>query len=287
MLAPAIIMLVLFSIYPFIVNLINATSHYNFTEPNNRYFVGLENFVDLLKDKIFWQALYQTLYYVFGSVFLEFFLGFGVAYLLLDNFKGRDVFRTLYILPLGATPIAISLVWKIMLNPDLGIIPYFLKIIGFGKLDLLGNIKTVIPSLIIVDAWYWTPFMFLIFSAGLLAMPSEPFEAADIDGASPFKKLVYITFPLLKPLIIVAVLFRTIDAFRVFDTIFVLTGGGPGHFSETLNLFIMSKPLVTINLTFFIFSNGTNSRKPSITWGNAGFPLEEQVFYWFFLFSWL
>jgi hypothetical protein len=150
MLAPAIIMLVLFSIYPFIVNLINATSHYNFTEPNNRYFVGLENFVDLLKDKIFWQALYQTLYYVFGSVFLEFFLGFGVAYLLLDNFKGRDVFRTLYILPLGATPIAISLVWKIMLNPDLGIIPYFLKIIGFGKLDLLGNIKTVIPSLIIV-----------------------------------------------------------------------------------------------------------------------------------------
>lgn len=92
MLAPAIIMLVLFSIYPFIVNLINATSHYNFTEPNNRYFVGLENFVDLLKDKIFWQALYQTLYYVFGSVFLEFFLGFGVAYLLLDNFKGRDVF---------------------------------------------------------------------------------------------------------------------------------------------------------------------------------------------------
>ena len=169
------------------MNLINATSHYNFTEPNNRYFVGLENFVDLLKDKIFWQALYQTLYYVFGSVFLEFFLGFGVAYLLLDNFKGRDVFRTLYILPLGATPIAISLVWKIMLNPDLGIIPYFLKIIGFGKLDLLGNIKTVIPSLIIVDAWYWTPFMFLIFSAGLLAMPSEPFEAADIDGASPFK----------------------------------------------------------------------------------------------------
>ncbi|MCX6090761.1 MAG: sugar ABC transporter permease [Candidatus Atribacteria bacterium] len=103
-------------------------------------------------------------------------------------------------------------------------------------MDWVGNPATVIPSLILIDAWCWTPFMLMVLSAGLLSLPQDPFEAAEIDGASSYKKLIYITIPLLRPLIFVALLFRIIDAFRTFDIIYVITGGGPGHYSETLNI---------------------------------------------------
>jgi len=237
MLGPAIILLALFTLYPFVVNVKNSLLYYNLTEPNNIRFVGLKNYLNLMKDSLFWQALKQTLYFVVGSVAIEFFLGLGIAHLLLRDFTGKNLLRTIFILPMGATPIAISFVWKIMLTPDLGIINYLVRLLGFRGMDWVGNPTMVIPSLMIIDAWCWTPFMMLIFSAGLMSLPRDPFEAADIDGSNALQKLWYVTLPMLKPLIFVALLFRMIDAFRTFDLIFVITGGGPAHYSETLNIF--------------------------------------------------
>jgi len=236
MLAPAILMLAFFTIYPFVVNLKNSFFHYNLTEPYNRYFVGGNNYFRLIQDKLFWQSFLRTLYFVSGAVSIEFLLGLGIAYLLKDDFRGRNFFRIAFILPMGATPIAISFVWKIMLNPSLGIINYLLRILGLQGLDWVGNPRSVIPSLILIDVWCWTPFMMLILLAGFLSLPKEPFEAAEIEGASTLQSFFYIALPLLKPLILVALLFRIIDAFRTFDIIFVITAGGPGHYSETLNI---------------------------------------------------
>ncbi len=250
MLAPSLILLAFFSLYPFVANVKNSLMHYNLTEPFNRYFVGANNYLRLLGDKLFWQALLRTLYFVTGAVGLEFLLGLGVAYLLKDDFRGRNIFRVIYILPMGATPIAIAFVWKIMLNPSLGIINYALSLLGIHGPDWVGNPISVIPSLILVDAWVWTPFMMLILLAGFLTLAKEPFEAAEIEGASALQSFFYIALPLLKPLILVALLFRIIDAFRTFDIIFVITGGGPGHYSETLNIMTYLQGLKFLHISY-------------------------------------
>ena len=235
-LGPAGIVLFMLTIYPFFANLWYSLLSYELTRPKSRPFVGLSNYVEVLTDPEFLAAAQRTAIYVIGAVGLELVLGMLIALLLSQNLHGESIFRSLLVLPIAATPVAVGLIWRLMYNPTGGLINHFLRGIGLPTGSWTGSPATALTSLIIVDIWQWTPFVILILLAGLLALPEEPFEAAKIDGASALQSFWHITLPMLSPLIYTAMLFRFIDAFKAFDTIWVMTGGGPGRSTTTLNI---------------------------------------------------
>ncbi|MCX6090278.1 MAG: sugar ABC transporter permease, partial [Candidatus Atribacteria bacterium] len=179
-----------------------------------------------------------TGYFMGTALFLELLLGLGIALLINEEFKGQYLVRLILMLPLAATPVAVSYMWRIMYNPTQGIINYFLRLFHLPGWAGIFDFMTAMPSIIIVDIWQWTPFMSLIILAGLMSIPQEPIEASRVDGATPIQTFRYVTLPLLKPVMAVGVLLRTIDLFKTFDIIYALTGGGPGRATETLNVHI-------------------------------------------------
>ena len=152
--------------------------------------------------------------------------------------RQAGLIRTILILPTMMTPVVVGLIWRFMYNPELGMANYLLSFLGLGPFNWLGNRHLAMYAVMFADIWQWTPFMALVMLAGLQALPDEPFEAASIDGASGLQMVRYITLPLLRPTMLVAVLIRLMDAFKSFDLIFVLTGGGPGMTTEVLSFHI-------------------------------------------------
>lgn len=201
-------------------------------------FVGLRNYFFLfLEDKDFWYSLRITLFFAAVTVGLEFVLGLGVALLFHRHIWGKRVWMSCLILPMVITPTIISLIWKLMLNTEYGVLNFILSQFGLGKINWLGP-KEAFWSLILVDVWEWTPFIALILYAGLQALPQEPYEAAVVDGANPRQIFFYLTLPLLKPMILIALLLRSIDALKMFDVVYGLTQGGPGNATELMSLHI-------------------------------------------------
>jgi multiple sugar transport system permease protein len=201
---------------------------------------GLGNFARLIQDNFFWTALAHTLIYALAALTLEFLLGLGLALLLDRNLRGRNLFRALLLVPMMLPPVVVGVTWRLLFNPNFGAINGTLKRFGVNTnaLTWTASPKLAMFSVIAVDVWQWTPFMFLILLAGLQAIPQEPYEAALIDGATPWQIFRDITLPLLKPAILIALLLRTMDLLRVFDQIFILTEGGPGFATETVSLYI-------------------------------------------------
>jgi multiple sugar transport system permease protein len=201
-------------------------------------FVGLANFKRaFLQDERFRNALWLTLYFTALATALQVILGVALALLLNRPFRGKGFFRSIFLLPMVATPVAIALVWMMMYNPTLGVMNYLVSLIRLGPFKWVSDASLVIPALAVVDTWEWTPLITLITLAGLATLPLEPYESALIDGASPAQMFWRITLPLLRPTIMVALLFRAIDCLKTFDIIYVMTAGGPGFASETLNVY--------------------------------------------------
>jgi multiple sugar transport system permease protein len=201
-------------------------------------FVGAGNFTALLSDDRFLQSLWRTLLFTALGLASNLPAGLGIAMLLNHDFFGRGFLRALLIFPMVATPVAMGLVWVVMLDPSLGIVRYLFGLVGIANPPLwLSDTNWVIPTLVMVDAWMWTPMVALICSAGLAALPVEPFEAATVDGASGWQRFCYLTLPLLMPILLVAAMLRLMDLLKVIDIVYVMTGGGPGHASETINLY--------------------------------------------------
>jgi multiple sugar transport system permease protein len=237
MLAPAVLILFAVTIYPTLVNIYQSLFKYDLTHPDERQFVFLKNYVDLLfHDPRFWNSVKITFYYVAIVLSVELVLGLGIASILSKMRRFRGLVTTIIILPMATAPVAITFIWRFMYNPSIGILGYALESVGLPKIQFLSDAQWVIPSLALVDIWQWTPFMVLILTAGLMSLPQEPFEAATVDGASKWQELWYLELPMMRPFILVALLFRGIDAFKTFDYIYILTKGGPGTASETLNL---------------------------------------------------
>jgi multiple sugar transport system permease protein len=233
---PSIITLVIFTLFPFFYNLWASVQNYDLIYPNQRHFIGINNFIKAITNEEFWSTLKTTLYFSGLGIILQLLIGLGVGLLFGREFKGKNILRTLLILPMVAMPVATAYIWRIMFSPSLGIINYILQKIGLQGSEWIAGYNSVIPSLVVVDTWQWSPFMILIISSGLMSLPKEPYEAAKIEGATGFQTLRNITLPLLKPILSIAFVFRLIDSFRTFDIIYSLTGGGPGHASETLNI---------------------------------------------------
>ncbi len=189
-------------------------------------------------DARFTGALERTLYFTALGLASNMPAGLGIALLLDQRFPTRDLLRALLILPMVATPVAMGLVWVVMLDPSLGIVRWLFSLLGISSPPLwLSDPAWVIPTLVMVDAWMWTPMVALICMAGLAALPPEPFEAARVDGACVWQRFRFITLPLLMPALLVAAMLRVMDLLKVIDIIYVMTGGGPGHASETMNVY--------------------------------------------------
>jgi multiple sugar transport system permease protein len=200
-------------------------------------FLGLGNFTTLLASTRFWESLWITFYFTGLAVGGELVFGFAVALLIHREFWGRGLVRVALIMPMAATPVAMSLIWNMMMEPSIGMLNYLLSWVGVTGFLWAADLRWVIPSLALIDLWFWTPFMALIISAGLQTIPEEVLESARLDGATALRLFRHITLPLVRPHVVMAVILRVIPALKTFDHIFVITGGGPLRASETLNLY--------------------------------------------------
>ena len=234
---PTVFLLIALTVYPLIYAVI-ASFHVINIRTGENVFVGFKNFIEIFKDQYFWNAFKNTIIFTGVGVTIEFTLGLILALFLSSKIVGRNIFRSLLLSPMMLPPIVVAVIFKIIYIPEFGIINWLLGLFGIRGILWEASVHTALPSLILVDIWEWTPFMFLILLAGLQSLPLDPYEAAVVDGASGSQIFRYITFPLLKPVIVIALLLRTMDTLRIFDQIFIMTGGGPANTTETLSLYI-------------------------------------------------
>ncbi len=247
MLAPMVATLALLTLYPFFANVWYSVRAMDLTQPFKTGFVGLRNFEIMVFSAGFVKSLTLTVIFVVVALALELILGFLVALALWRPLKGSRIFTTILILPFGLTPVALALAWRLLFNPSGGGINVLMASLGLPPLDWTASQELALPSLIIVDIWQWTPFVILILLAGLVALPKEAFEAAAVEGAGFWRSVYHVALPLLRPLILVIVLFRGIDLFRTFDTFWVITAGGPGNATETLNILLYRTAFQNLN----------------------------------------
>lgn len=200
-------------------------------------FVGFDNIKATFMDTMFWKSTAITLKISGISIFFEVILGVYLGILLSKNVRGIKVLRVLFFFPAIIPSVAAGMVWVQLFEPTLGLVNYVLSLFGLPPGTWLNDPESVIYSLSIVDIWQWTPFIALIVLGGIQALPEEPYEAAYIDGASKTQSLIYITLPMLRQTILVALMLRTVDMLRIFDTIYVMTQGGPINASTSLNIY--------------------------------------------------
>lgn len=236
-LAPALIVLVAINLVPLFYTFTTSFESYYLPRLADRHFNGLENYAELLADDRFWGALGRTLIFVAGALTIEVVLGFAIALMLIRQKRMVGLLRGLILLPIVITPIAVAFVWRLMFSPTLGLLNYLFAFTGLGPLEWIYSPSQAMPALILVEVWQHTPELMLIIFTGLLALPKEVTEAAVVDGASANQIFWAIKLPLLKPIVMVGVLFRVIDLFKTFDIFYILTRGGPGVSTETLAVY--------------------------------------------------
>lgn len=249
LLAPTILLLLLLTIYPLIFAIAASLQTVNI-RTGEATFAGGSNFVAMISDKLFWNAMAHTAIYTGSAVVVEFVLGLALALVLNEQFLGRNVYRTLFLAPMMLPPIVVAITFKIIYMQQYGIANWLLGLLGVHGMLWESGPQTALFSLILVDVWEWTPFMFLILLAGLQAIPTEPYEAAKVDGASWFLAFRHITFPLLTPAVLIAVLLRFMDTLRIFDQVFVMTQGGPANATETISLYIYQTAFAFTNVGY-------------------------------------
>jgi multiple sugar transport system permease protein len=245
-LAPVLLFLTLTSVLPSIVALGDSLTNWNLAGfAKQPRIVGLANYAELLgNDPQFWGALRRTVLFVLVVVPVQLVLGLAAALCFDRHFVGRRLAMTLIMIPTMIAPVVVAMLWRFILAPSFGAGTYLLQSIGlFREVPIFSDPVTAWAAIMLIDIWEWTPFMMLIMIAGLSSLPSEPIEAARIDGAKPWQILWHVQLPMLKPLIIVAVLFRAVDASKMFDAVYVLTGGGPGSDSTSTITFFAHKAI--------------------------------------------
>jgi len=235
-LLPAVVLILCLSVYPLLYSLsVSFTSWYMGTRTG---FVGFANYAGLLSDSRFHRALANTLIFVVVTVTVEYIIGFGLALLLSREIRGHRSLGVILTFPMMLTPVAIGYMWRMIFHPSLGSANHLLRVLHLSPVNWTADPRLALISVILVDIWEWTPFFMLVLLAGIRSLPQTPFEAAAVDGATGWQSFRYITFPLMWPLSSTVIFLRAIEGFKIFDQVFVLTGGGPGIATETSTLFI-------------------------------------------------
>lgn len=255
LITPAMLIIGFFALFPLFYAINIAFRFADLTSPVGiGDFVGLDNFRFALNDRFFWSATRITVMFTVSAVSIEMFLGIAIAFLLHGAKWFKGIIRSVLLLPLASAPAAVGLIWRYMYHPEFGVYGYYLnhnpisQRLFQGEINLLGNLTFALPSVILFDIWQWTPFVAIIVLAALQSLPKEPFEAAELDGATTFQVLRRLSFPMLAPVLTLVFLLRTIDALRLYDAVYSLTRGGPGTATETLTFYLYRLGLVKFRM---------------------------------------
>ena len=238
--SPTIILLLAINIFPLCWAIYLSFTNYRANRPNSEVEgVGLRNFERVLTDGDTWLAMQATAHFVFWTIVLQTLIGFTLAYLIDRKFRGHAFWTTVILIPMMLSPAVVGNFWKFLYQPQIGLFNY---IVAFftgadpSSFEMLGEVDLAPWSIVIVDTWMWTPFVMLICLAGLRSIPDYIYEAAEIDRASKFRQFWTITVPMVLPFLMLAVLFRGIENFKMFDLVVQLTGGGPGSTTELTSI---------------------------------------------------
>jgi multiple sugar transport system permease protein len=235
---PSAILFLLIILIPFVTSLTFSFRAMSYTSSTSTgQYIGVENFRRLVFDSDFYNSFKVTFLYMVPAILLQGALGLGMALLIAGAVRRARIIIPIMLLPTLLTPVVIGLIGVLTLNPDFGVIGQWLNRIGLVKGAVLGSSQLALPAIIAVDVYQWTPFVAVILTAGLLGLPKEPYEAAQVDGANPIQTFFRVTMPLIWPYFVVALLIRIIDAFRIFDIIWVMTRGGPGTTTEAVAVY--------------------------------------------------
>lgn len=246
---PALALIMLVIIYPLTYAVWASFTNLRLTTPRSK-FVGFDTYASALGNEIFHDALGVTLVFLAVAIFIEFVLGFLLAMSFWRMKRTWPLLRSLLLLPIMVTPVTAGLVWKLMLNHDFGLLAQLGEMLGAGRVLWLSDPTLAMVSIILMDVWQWTPFMFLVLLAGLESLPAEPFESAAVDGASPMLTLRRVTLPLMRRVIAIALVFRLMFALATFDTVFVLTRGGPARATDLVTLYIYREGFINLNISY-------------------------------------
>ena len=252
LLTPLLLLVLLLAIYPLLFALGISFFNYRLTDPTQtRHFVGLANYLRAFHSPLVHTAVINTLLFVAGTVSLELLLGLGMALLLNHENKLIQLIRSWLVLPMALPALVVGLIWKALYNVDFGPLTYYLKHLGLnlGR-GPLGESHLALPAVMLIDVWQWTPLAMLIFLAGLKSLPQEPYDAARVDGANSWQQFWHLTLPLLKPTWLILLLLRTMQGFKVFDTLYATTGGGPGTATTVLNYHIYTQGMVFFRMGY-------------------------------------
>jgi multiple sugar transport system permease protein len=238
--APAIVLLLAINIFPLIWAIYLSFTNYRANRPNAIVEnVGLRNYQRVLNDPDIWAAMQTTAHFVFWTIVLQTIIGFTLAYLIDRKFRGHAFWTTIILIPMMLSPAVVGNFWRFLYEPQIGLFAYamsFLTGIPTSEIRMLGDVSLAPWAIVIVDTWMWTPYVMLICLAGLRSIPDYIYEAAEVDRASPWRQFWTITVPMALPFIMLAVLFRGIENFKMFDMVTLLTGGGPGSLTEVASI---------------------------------------------------
>lgn len=242
---PTLVLLIAFNFFPLFYSLYLSFTNYRATGNTAPAWVGIQNYAAILTDPKLWEAFTTSGKYVLFSVALQTVIGFTLAMLVRGKFRGSGVVTTLILVPMMLSPVVVGLFWKLMYNPSFGFFNYLIGLGGEGQLDMIASRfggqavqGLALAAVILVDVWMWSPFVMLLVLSGLNAIPDYLYEAAAIDRASSWFQFWRITVPQVMPLLLIAVLFRTIEALKSFDLVMGLTGGGPGNQTELIAVYL-------------------------------------------------
>ena len=249
--APAVLYVLAVGVWPLAQGAWYSLFDYNLLKPKRTQFVGLDNYVEIFTDRSARQAIINTFQFTLASVSIQLVLGFGLALLLWRDGRFNRIALAFLLIPATITPLVVGLIYKALLGADYGLVGYFLAQAGIGpRSGLLSDAGTSLGVLIFIDVWEWTPLMALILLAGLKSLPTDVLEASRADGATAWQRFSMVIMPLMLPSIFLALVLRTMDAFRVFDSVFVTTGGGPNDATNTLMVLAVKEGLQFFNVGY-------------------------------------
>ena len=235
---PTILLMAIVLAYPLLYALQISFAKFDLMTFGPGKFVGFDNYIKVLKDYRFWDSLRVTMVYLSWTMPIQIVLGFGIAYLINADWWGRPIVRATFIIPMVVAPVVAGGIWKMILDPLWGIANYVLGLVGLGPFDWFADPNLAMASIVIIDVWRWTPFVVLIATAAIVALPRDVFEAAKVDGANWWQTLSMVAVPLLVPVIAATFIVRWLGAVKMFDIVLAATYGGPGTSTVVVNLFI-------------------------------------------------
>jgi multiple sugar transport system permease protein len=237
--------------FPLVSIIIMSTFKIDLSSPVDNGWIGLDNYRDILHDSRFWHSIWVTFIYTVTTVIMQVVIGLGLATAFFRSFKGQGWLRVCVLLPMILAPVVVGLSFKTMImSPQYGILDYASILFGFGSQPWLTDRHLALVSVIIIHTWQWTPFAFLVFLASLNSIPMDPIEAALLDARSTWQRFRHIILPMIRPAIVIVIIFRTMVALRAFAAIFSATGGGPGTATEILNLYTYRESFNALNLGY-------------------------------------